>query len=107
MNGSHSTNLNQGYVRKIVCAANKHTVFNDVFLVGIRHWESQMRKQFERLCKLYPANMHPTDFVQGFFDNDGNFLTRKEAYKVARKAGQIKRKAGGYDGVELYSEDLY
>ena len=46
--------------------------------------------------------------IQGFIDDKGNFLTRKQAYIVATTEGQIKhRLKGQYDGNELYSEDLW
>lgn len=45
--------------------------------------------------------------VQGFMTNRGDFLTRTEAMKVAVAAGQLKRGPGGYQGPELFSEDLW
>ena len=45
--------------------------------------------------------------VQGFLDEDGKFLNRKEAFTLATESGQIRRRPGGYDGPELYSEDLW
>lgn len=50
-------------------------------------------------------NNRPIDFKnceQGFVDEDGNFLSRKEAAKIAYKNGQIKKKKE-----ILFSEDLY
>ncbi len=44
---------------------------------------------------------------QGFTDASGAFRTRAEAYRVAAGNGQLKSKPGGYDGPELYSEDLW
>jgi hypothetical protein len=46
---------------------------------------------------------------QGFVDNKGNFLSRKEAFVVAKNAGQLIRRCGGDDaqGGILYSENLY
>ena len=44
---------------------------------------------------------------QGFVDENGRFLTRREAFDVAALSGQLKRKPGGYDGPELFSEDLW
>jgi hypothetical protein len=43
---------------------------------------------------------------QGFIDQFGNFLTRKEAYIIARNNGQIYRELDN-DTNELYSEHLY
>ena len=45
--------------------------------------------------------------VQGFLDETGRFLSRIAAYAMACDTGQIKRRAGGYNGAELYSEDLW
>lgn len=60
----HSRGIGQ---QRIVCAANKH-------------------KAGHILCGKLLLN---EDFIQGFIDNKGNFLDRKEAYKVAMAAGQI------------------
>lgn len=46
--------------------------------------------------------------VQGFLDSDGNFLTRLEAMKLAKENGQFSRNPDdGYQGDELYSEDIW
>lgn len=47
--------------------------------------------------------------VQGFVDEDGEFLTRKQAFALACVNGQLKRRTdpGTYQGNELYSEDLW
>lgn len=44
---------------------------------------------------------------QGFIDEGGYFLSRHQAYLVAKNNGQLKRRLGGYDGPELFSEDLW
>jgi len=46
---------------------------------------------------------------QGFIDQNGRFLNRKEAMIHAEETGQLKRKPGKefYKGEELYSEDLW
>lgn len=44
---------------------------------------------------------------QGFTDSDGNFLNRRAAMRVADESGQLNRKPGGYQGPDLYSEDLW
>lgn len=41
--------------------------------------------------------------VQGFLTNENNFVNRKQAYKIAKRANQI----GFLDVDELHSEDLY
>lgn len=46
--------------------------------------------------------------IQGFLDNRGKFLNRREAMRVARAAGQLIRPTvGGYQGPLLFSEDLW
>lgn len=45
---------------------------------------------------------------QGFLLSDGTYAGRHRAYQVARMADQIlPRKPDGYDGPELFSEDLW
>jgi len=105
--------------RKIVCAANQNIEFSSLILVGIRHWDKIMCDQLEKViaieqsqnspdCKDFIKKKYKTsNFIQGFLDNSGNFLTREEAYKVAKAANQIIEKTGGEGNVILYSEDLY
>lgn len=45
--------------------------------------------------------------TQGFMDEDGKFYTRRAAFVLASDNGQLKRREGGYQGPELYSEDLW
>lgn len=45
--------------------------------------------------------------VQGFVDDTGRFLRRAQAYSLAAKNGQLTRRPGGYQGADLYSEDLW
>lgn len=44
---------------------------------------------------------------QGFLDNTGRFLDRKQALKLAKLNGQLIRGTSGYQGNELFSEDLW
>jgi hypothetical protein len=46
-------------------------------------------------------------YDSGFLTSDLQFLTRKEAYKLAKKNGQFKRGDTGFHDRELYSEDLW
>lgn len=84
--------------RMIVCAANRKRFTGEIVL-GIRHWDAFMRK--------LETEGDPVD--QGFIDQQGLFLNRNEAWKVAEAAGQIRRRVGGddSDGGTLYSENLY
>ena len=45
--------------------------------------------------------------TQGFLNERGRFLDRRTAYAVAVLNGQLNRRPGGYDGPELFSEDLW
>jgi len=44
---------------------------------------------------------------QGFLDNEGNYLTRKESLAVAMAANQLTARATGHKLGELYSEDVW
>lgn len=90
-------------MRKIVCAAIQNIQYNSVVILGIRHFDKNMRSQ------IIPFALSAENkwWNQGFIDNKGNFLDRKEAYKIAKEAGQIIEKTGGKDSQELYSEDVY
>lgn len=91
-------------MRKIVCAACKYV--NYLFLAP-RHFDTTMHLQIGMMGMVGEVRMHKGLIEQGFIDNEGNFLDRKEAYIVAKAANQITRKENGYDDEELYSEDLY
>lgn len=45
--------------------------------------------------------------VQGFADENGTFLNRRQAMTLAMLNGQLNRRPGGYQGPELFSEDLW
>lgn len=54
--------------------------------------------------------MHRLDEDQGFVDQFGVYMDRKEAYQVAKAAGQLhypERCGSSLDGPKLYSEGLY
>lgn len=88
--------------KKIVCAACK---YKDYLFLAPRHFDMVMHNQIKLMgvkSKEYKGHVE-----QGFIDQKGNFLNRKEAFRVAAEAGQIIEKTGGKDSKELYSEDLY
>lgn len=93
-------------LRRIVCAANlylpdkKH--YPRVLLLGPRHWDETMRKQYDQTNCDIPHS----DFEEGFIDNFGTFWNRKDALVIARKKNQIVRELD-YETEELYSEMLY
>ena len=54
------------------------------------------------------AMFHPSIYEQGLLASTGRFVTRTGAKVIADAAGQtLPRKPGGYDGDELFSEDLW
>jgi len=88
----------------IVCSANQ--LPNGRLLLGIRHWDTQMRKQFQAIYgekahskKLWdkavrffqgrPQPMFGTEIEQGFVDQFGRFYNREEAMILARQNKQI------------------
>lgn len=87
--------------RSVVCAANK---YGDLIFTGVRHF-----------CPVMLFNMQHYDIpelrkergeVQGFIDQHGVFMDRKEAAQVAASAGQLAR-YGDVKPEVLFSEDLY
>jgi hypothetical protein len=97
--------------QRIVCAANKYTIdFSNeppetLIITGARHYDKIMRQQINALDEYYWSCK--TEEVQGFIDQFGNFLTREEAYIIAKENGQIIRECGNPNSVQLFSEHLY
>lgn len=85
------------YPRQVVCAANK---FDDLVVLGVRHFCPIMSDMCERLG-LKGSMKHE----QGFVDQWGNFMSRKEALLVLKTHGRFIRDDEYLD--ELYSENLY
>lgn len=86
-------NINRGFV---VCGRRHHNCIGTFAqIVGFPYTELGHR-------------IHNTE-VQGFLTNTNRFVTRKEAYKIAFDADQIKGPNKGYSENEigLTSEDLY
>ncbi len=74
---------------------------NDIHLVelGYRHHDILIRFKDEVSTSL---------FDQGFYTSQGRFVDRKEAYKIAYDAGQLKNPEYSEDyEYRLFSEDLY
>ena len=98
----------------IVCAAIKSG--SGLIACGARHFDDFMRMQIERSGgtrkNLPEETVRLTDEwtvrgEEGFIDNQGNFLTREEAWIIAEENGQIKYRCGGDENGVLYSENLY
>ena len=86
-------------VEKVVCAANR--LSDGTIICGARHWDTTMRRVAKRI------NDKTLDAEQGFINQWGVFLDRKEALAVAKASGQpLDMERNGCDD-ELYSEGLY
>ena len=75
----------------------------DIVLVRVHHSAEFMQSQFESM------RAQGRDIVQGFVDNEGNFLNRYEAWEVAKKSGQIKHLVAVDSALKypLFSDDLW
>jgi len=87
--------------RMVVCAA---VCKGNVLIIGPRHWDQTMHMQ---RVNMNITAKYMADAEQGFIDQFGVFMDRKEALLVAKAANQIKQKSGNPDSDELFSEDLY
>ena len=87
--------------RSVVCAANK---YGDLVFIGVRHFcpVMQFNMQSYDIKKMRAENGE----VQGFIDQFGVFMDRKEAAIVAKESGQLARYSDQFPEV-LFSEDLY
>lgn len=84
----------------VVCAACK---LDGVVVCGARHWDKVMRAQAGAIGVKIPFKGE-----EGFIDQFGDFLSRKEAMEIVKKNGQrfdIERNGERDD--ELFSEGLY
>lgn len=100
----------QKELQRVVCAANRMP--DGTMFIGARHWDMHMHRQADMYKKLHNIQEKTLAKVeQGFIDQFGNFLTREEAWKVARKNKQIVRLCSSetLDDEEgyLFSENLY
>lgn len=88
----------------IICAALKDKNSKVVF-GGVRHADI-----CEALRKI-GVSVKDMNFIEGFLDSNGNFLTRAEAFQEVKRTGQISYTARMLKERErdtlLYSEDLY
>jgi len=83
---------------RVVCAANK--LKSGLIIAGARHFDKIMRDQVDAIG----VKMRGSE--QGFIDQFGNFLTRKEAMDIAKKQEQLYRRFHA-DKHGLFSENLY
>ena len=98
---------NSREARRVVCAAIRAD--DGELLLGIRHYSPDMHRQIKKRTDGRKFKQR-LDKHQGFVDQHGVFMSRLEAYEVAKSAGQIAYpNANGMspDGPRLYSEGLY
>lgn len=91
--------------RRVVCAALRAE--DGEILLGIRHYSADMYEQLRHRtdCEKF---FHLSHQDQGFVDQFGVYMTRREAFDVAMQAGQIiDLYACDITSQELYSEGLY
>jgi hypothetical protein len=90
--------------RRVVCSAIRFE--NGPMIVGARHFDQHMHVQCE-----YMGIKGTEPHTDGFIDQYGNFLTRSEAWKIAKRQNQIVRLCAGQsihdDDDWLWSENLY
>ena len=77
-----------GVQRRIAQAAYN---YNGYIVTGTRHSCPIMEMQIMMMEEVLQEWCGFDKMVQGFTDQYGNFLTRKEAYPIAKAAGQIIR----------------
>jgi hypothetical protein len=85
-------------VERIIAAAIDH---NGKVNIGKRH------ASIIRDIRLMGDRDVITQDSQGFVTSTGRFVDRATAYVIAKGAGQIIRPATGYQGTNLFSEDLW
>lgn len=93
----------------IVCAAVKVIMNNmagtNEVICGHRHGDCH------NIIRQLNSNWLKSQKIEGFIDNNGEFLDRKEALEHAVKCGQLSQSNRWYkednNENELYSEDLY
>ena len=91
-------------IRRIVCAAinNQGTI-----VLGARHHDELMNNQIQGYLDE-GGYWNKKDEIQGFIDQYGNFINRKDALIVAKAANQILKIGPGFNATkQLYSENLY
>ncbi len=92
--------------RRVVCAANRYdcNVGCWVVFIGVRHYCPIMRQNMQS----YEDMLIRESEIQGFVDQYGVFMDRKEALQVAKEAGQLNiARIKTWPDNELFSEDLY
>ncbi len=84
--------------QRVVCSAIRNE--EGQIICGPRHFDMTMNQQ------IVLSGFSWVRSKQGFVDQFGEFLTREDAYVIAKDNGQIIRRCGGDEG-KLFSENLY
>lgn len=93
--------------QRIVCSAVKISCRErELLFACVRHFDPQSCELMDIVDDWDYRSISDGKVEQGFFDNKYQFLTRKEAWAVAFKAGQIIHDHDKCVGT-LYSEHLY
>ena len=89
----------------IVCAAIRNN--RGEIICGVRHYDTIMHGQIRGRSKWNHQTTigEPPRIEQGFVDRMGKFHSRRDAWAIAYKAGQVIKNTPN-KGI-LYSEDLY
>ena len=100
--GKDGVETHKRFVAAVANRADDGTIF-----LGVRHFCPLMRQNIDNWKKANGVEGKPKSRMdQGFVDQHGTFMDRKEAMVVAVAACQIKRSIG-YDSDELFSEHLH
>lgn len=91
--------------RVIAGVANR---YGGIIVMGTRHYSNSMRMALDALAGNEVLTQWAGDenCEQGFVDQFGTFLDRKEAWVLAEASGQIRHRDGLPTGT-LYSEHLW
>ena len=94
------------HVQQVVVTAACKLMSSSLILVGARHWDKVMLRQFRSTCphaKKPTANM----WEQGFIDQFGTFLTRTESMKIVKASGQPFNAEHNGGTIHLFSEGIH
>ena len=86
-------NIQTGYV---VCGRRHHNCFASKMAVMDERNTLELVERTDLACKA--------EIVQGFLTSDDRFVNRKEAFIIAKKAGQLLREK---KNDTLFSEDIF
>lgn len=90
------------------CVAGVANRYGGIIVMGTRHYSNLMQMALDALGgpEVLIAWAGEENYEQGFVDQYGTFLDRKEAWLLAESTGQIRYRDKLPDGT-LYSEHLW